>query len=107
MVLIENYVIRQKNNGENFVALLVTGNVEMVKSKDSGKFYATIRKASIPTTFSEMIAKSLIGTKLEGTIEKIPCEPYNYTNPNGDEIEVDYTYEYRQERLEFVEKVEA
>ena len=52
----------------------------MVKSKKTGMYYGTAKKASIPSTFDEETCKSLIGQELDGTIERIECEPYEFAN---------------------------
>ena len=40
----------------------------------------------LPSTFDEDTAKSLIGQELEGTVEKVPCEPYEITNEETGEV---------------------
>lgn len=105
MVIISDYALRTNAQGEDFIALLLTGEVEMVKSTTSGKFYATTRKASVPCTFNETVAKNMIGVKMPGVICKVPCEPYLYLTDSGEEIEIDFTYEYRDEALEVVDHV--
>ena len=48
----------------------------MVQSLDTGKFYATARKASVTSTFNEETAKGLIGTKMPGVIKRVESDPY-------------------------------
>jgi len=50
-------------------------------SKTTGKPYLTARKASIPCTFDEVLAKSLIGQSLPGEIERIEVDEYEFTVP--------------------------
>ena len=76
----------------------------MVKSKEN-KFYATVRKCSVPCTLELAVAKSMVGEKMEGSIIKKPCEPYLYTNPKGETIELEFTYEYVQETSNYVETI--
>ena len=49
MVRIIDVVQRRNSNAETFTAFILSGGGEMVKSQ-KGKFYATARKASIPST---------------------------------------------------------
>ncbi|MGJ8661067.1 MAG: hypothetical protein ACSHXL_03440 [Bacteroidota bacterium] len=105
MVVISNYVIRENADGENFIALLLTGGVEMAKSKKTGKFYATTKNASVPCTFDEEVAKQMVGTKMPGVISKVPCEPFSYLSKSGEEVEIDFTYEYQPEAVTVAEEV--
>jgi hypothetical protein len=72
MVTIVDFVKRQAKEGEEFHALILNGGLEMVKSKNSGRYYATTRKCSITTTFNEVMCKNFPGTVLEGKIVKVP-----------------------------------
>lgn len=105
MVLVSEIKLCKNQQGEQFVALVLTGGLELVTSQTTGKFYATVRKANIPCTFDAEAAKQLIGTRIEGEICKIPCEPYLYKTKEGEEVTLDYTYEYRKEVLEVSEFV--
>ena len=105
MVLISNYNVCKNSDNEKFMSLVVTGDLEMVESQTTGKFYATVRKENVPCTFDEATATGLIGTKMSGVICKIPCEPFSYFNKDGDQITVDYMYEYRREVSEITEIV--
>jgi len=75
MVRIIDYKTRMNADGEPFLALIVQGGISLVKSKESGLYYATAKKASIPSTFDEETCKSLIGQELEGSVERVECEP--------------------------------
>jgi hypothetical protein len=89
-------VERKNSNGEVFTAFILSGGVEMVKSQ-KGKFYATTRKASVPSTLSIIHAKSMIGQKMPGSIVRKVCDPYMYKTQSGEEIELDFTYEYSEQ----------
>ena len=96
MIKVTNYKIKQKSNGETFVTLELTGNLEMVQSQQTGKFYATLRKCSIPSTLDEETAEGIVGTKMEGSIVKQECEPYSYTiQSTGEVITLNYSYQYQ------------
>ena len=96
MVTVIDYHVRESKKGDSFTTLSLQGDLEMIKSQNSGKFYATARRASIIATFDEQACKALIGKTLPGSIEKAPVdEPYDYKIPGSKEsIKLDYTYEY-------------
>jgi len=95
MVHVKNYHVRTSSNGRTFVTLELLGGLEMIQSQQTGKFYATVRKCSVATTFDEEIAKSLIGSSLDGTIEKQECVPYSYTvEKTGEVIQLNYSWGY-------------
>ena len=95
MVTITNIAVRKTKDGKEFTTLELTGGLEMVQSQETGKFYATVRKCSIPSTFDDRIAKTLIGTSIEGNIERFECTPYDYTNPEtGEVMTLGYSWGY-------------
>ena len=96
MVTVTGYNIRKNKGGEDFIALDLTGSLEIVQSQNTGKMYATVRKCSIPSTFDEAIAKMMIGSKIEGDVVRVPCDPYDYTvKRTGEQISLAYTYAYQ------------
>lgn len=96
MVRIINYKERHVENGTSFFVLEIQGGIEMIKSNNSGKYYASAKKATISSTFDETTCKALIGIEMEGEIVKIPCEPFNYTiKDTGESIELSHRYEYQ------------
>ncbi len=96
MIIISDALERKNKDGETFISLIVSGGLEMCKSKD-GKWYATTRKASVPCTLDLALAKQMIGTKMNGSIIKVPCEPYMYKTTTGEEIELAFNYQYTEE----------
>ena len=68
MVTIVDFKLRTNEMQEEFFALTLEGDIELVKSSSTGKFYATARKTSITSTFNEAGCKALLGKKLPGTI---------------------------------------
>lgn len=99
MIRIINYKERVREDGEPFFVLELQGGIQMVKSQQTNKFYVTAKKATIPSTFDEVTCKALIGTELPGTIEKVECDPYEYTiKDTGEVIQLDYRYEYSEEK---------
>lgn len=95
MVTIIGTELKQNSKNETFVALVLQDGLTMVQSKTTGRFYATARKTSITSTFDEQTAKSLIGTKMPGKIEKMPCELYDYVvKETGEMLTLDHTWNY-------------
>lgn len=87
------------NTGENFNSLVIQGGIEMVKSKETGRFYATARKTTIPSTFDEATCKALIGQTMPGNVKKVETEPYDYTvESTGEVIQLSHRYEYVEEK---------
>lgn len=98
MVTIINYKKRITEQGKEFFVLEVQGGIEMVKSRQTNKFYATAKKANIPSTFDELTCQALVGTQMEGKIVKVECEPYDYTiKETGEIIELQHRYVYAQD----------
>lgn len=88
----------QNAEGEEFIAFTLHGDIDLVKSKETGRYYATAAKASITCTFDEATAKSMIGKELPGTIEKVETEPYKYVIPEtGEEITLTHHWDYNPE----------
>jgi len=95
MVTIMDYRISKNADGEEFVSLILEGDLTMVQSQETGSWYATSKRASITSTFDEVKANKLIGRELPGQIIREECEPYLYTVPEtGEEIELSHTYKY-------------
>jgi len=86
---------KRSSEKSEFISLEVMGDLEMVQSQVSGKFYATARKCFLSSTFDAETAKSFIGQTLPGTLERIACEPYTYKVPGTkEEITLSHTYSY-------------
>lgn len=86
-----------KETGDKFCVLELMGEVEVVKSATTGKYYITARKCTIPSTFGLEIAQGLIGTSLAGSIKKVESdEPYDYTLEDGTVIQLEHRWEFVQ-----------
>ena len=95
MITVVDYALRKTQEGREFYALVLQGGLSLVQSKQSGNYYATVKKCSIPSTFDEATAKAMIGEKVPGTVQKKPCESYNFTNKEtGEIITLDYRWVY-------------
>lgn len=101
MVTVINYHVRQRKDGKDFVTLTLQGDIELVQSMETGKFYATARKCSISSTFDEKTAQGLIGTKMPGMIKRVESEPYDFTvQETGEVIKLAHSYEYVPENMD-------
>jgi hypothetical protein len=96
-VKIIDYKQRITDAGKAFFALILQGGIEIITSK-TGKQYITIRKVNLPTTFDELTCQSLVGQDLPGSINKVICDPYEYTIPEtGEVVILTHRYEYIQD----------
>ncbi|MEI6679270.1 MAG: hypothetical protein WCL21_11725 [Mariniphaga sp.] len=86
MVTITDYSLRTTAEGKEFYSIILQGGIEMVKSKATERFYATIKKCSITSTFDEATCKASIGERIPGSIQKQTCEPYSYVAKETGEI---------------------
>lgn len=99
MVTIINFKERNKEDGTSFFVLEVQGGIELVQSQKTKQFYATAKKAYIPSTFDEITCTALIGTQMPGEIEKVDCDPFEYTvQETGEVITLNHRYQYVQEQ---------
>jgi hypothetical protein len=95
MVTIVSYRLNKNSDDEEFISLILEGDLTIVQSNKTGNFYATAKRCSITSTFNEESAKKLIGRELPGQIIREECNPYLYTVPEtGEEIELSHTYKY-------------
>lgn len=106
MVTIVDFEKRENDSGEEFNVLILQGGVEAIISKQSGKPYITARKTSIPCTFGDEFAKSLIGSELPGEIQRIECDEYTYEVPGtGEKLKLSHTYLYNADPANLIETV--
>jgi hypothetical protein len=86
--------------------MALQGDIEVAVSKDTGKPYLTARKTSIPFTFDESIAKTLIGHQLPGGIERIEVKPHEFLVPStGKKIKLSHSYQYLKEPATVMEVI--
>jgi len=98
MVTVSSYAVRTRKDGTTFIALELSGGIELVLSNNSGKFYATVRKTSIPSTFNETIAKGLIGSQMPGSIVRVQVDPYQFVNQRtGEVLTLQHSFSYQPE----------
>ena len=101
MVKVANYHLRKSTReGEEkeFIVLELQGDVELVQSLQTGRYYATAKKCTISSTFNEETAKQLIGSTFPGSIVRVQRDPYEYVIPDtGETIMLSHSYEYKPE----------
>ena len=94
MVTITGLEKRKAADGKPFNVLSLQGSIEVAISKATGKPYLTARKTSIPCTFDEVMAKSLIGQTLPGEIERIEVDEYEFV-VRGTKKKLKLTHSFR------------
>ena len=98
MVKISGFKQRMTAEGKTFVTLELQGEVELIQSSQTGKFYATAKHCSISSTFDEEEAKTLIGKQFPGKIQRVNVEEYDYTiKETGEVIKLCHAYQYSPE----------
>lgn len=97
MVTVIGYNIRtQKDNEQKtYISLELEGDIEMVQSQNTGRFYATVRRCATSSSFDEITAERMVGKQMPGSIERVPCDPYDFTiEATGEVIKVGYRWGY-------------
>lgn len=108
MVRIIGFKQREKEDGTPFFILELQGGVEMIRSTETGQFYATAKKAYVTSTFDEQTCKALIGTEISGTIVKKEVEPYSYVvKETGEELILTHRWLFVPESKEETKQEEA
>jgi hypothetical protein len=101
MVIIKQALERVNKEGKTFISLELTGDVELVQSQTTGRFYATSRRCFISSTFDLPTAEKFVGTSLPGKIARVECDSYEYTVPEtGEIITLGFRYEYQPEAIQ-------
>jgi hypothetical protein len=96
MVTVTNALERVKKDGTSFTVIEISGGAELVLSQTTQRYYATVRRCSVPFTGTLEVAKMLIGQKIDGEIVRVICEPYQFTNPRtGEVLQLQHSYAYR------------
>lgn len=97
MVQIVDYKKRTNSEGEEFFVLILQGGLEMVKSQNTGNYYATAKTASVTSTFNEETCKGLIGQEIPGSVQRIPCDPFELTTEDGEVLTLEHRWSYLKE----------
>ncbi len=86
-VIVTDYKVKEAKDGRSFTLLeLQSSEIEMVQSQQNGRFYATVRKCTVSSTFDERIAKMMVGKAMPGKIVRVECDPYEYTVESTGEV---------------------
>lgn len=88
MVLIEKTRVIESSKGEFCVLDLVSQEPSVKVSKNTGKPYLVLMRASISCTFSKDVAETLVGKTLPGKILKVKVPAYEFSNPTTGEVMV-------------------
>jgi len=106
MVIVKDYAVREAKDGREFIALILQGGLSLIQSQKTGNYYATVKQCSIPSTFDEETAKSFVGEKLPGSVQRISCETYEWTNrESGEVLELSHRWVYVPEGASIDEAV--
>lgn len=106
MVKIINYEKRTNKEGEPFFLLVLQGGLQLVKSKETNRYYATQKQATISSTLDENTCKALIGEEIPGSIVRVETEPYEYTvKETGEIVTLSHRWEYVKESDKLAEIV--
>ncbi len=98
MVQVVGYSLKTPKEGKPYVALELEGEIEMVQSQNTGRFYATVRRCTISSTFDEMTAERMVNKQMAGSIERVSCEPYEFTiRETGEVTLMSYRWDYQPE----------
>ncbi len=96
MVTVSNALERVKKDGTSFTIIEISGGAELILSQTTQRYYATVRRCSVPFTGSLEVAKMLIGQKIDGEIVKVIVPQYEFTNPRtGEVLQLQHSYAYR------------
>ncbi len=96
MVTVTSCLERQRKDGTSFAVLEISGGVELVMSQKTQRYYATLRKCTIPFTGTLETAKLMVGQKIEGNIVRVICEPYEFTSPTtGEVLKLQHSWAYQ------------
>jgi hypothetical protein len=106
MVTIVGFQKRTNAKDQEFNVLVLQGGIELIKSSETGNYYASAKRATITCTFDERMCRQLIGSKLPGTVERVPCEEYDFSIPGTEEVvKLSHTYRYDAEPASVEEHV--
>jgi hypothetical protein len=106
MVEIIGFQKRTNTDGDEFNVLVLQGGIELIKSSETGSYYASAKRTSITCTFDERTCKSLIGSKLPGKVERVDCQPNEFAIPGTEEVvQLPHTFRYNAEPVTAEEHV--
>ena len=108
MVKIIDFVKRTNKEGIAFNSLILQSGIELVKSRETGRYYATAKRTSITSTFDDAMCQSLIGTQIPGSVQRVDTQLYDFTVPGTREVlKLTHRWVYLKEGESVQEKVIA
>ena len=70
----------------------------MVKSRSTGRYYATRKESTVSCTMTKDQCKELIGQELPGSIKRVECEAYEVTDEKtGEILTLNHRWQYSEE----------
>jgi hypothetical protein len=105
MVQVVGYSVKTNKNGEDFVVLELQGDIVMILSKESNRYYASARRCTMASTFDEAVAATLIGKQIPGSIVRVEVEEYEFEDKDGEIKTLNYRYQYQPEAVQETSKV--
>ena len=98
MVTIVNCKQVETAEGKVFTSLEIQGDVRLVQSNVTDKYYLAANRTRISSALPLDFCRTLIGQKLQGTVEKVECQPYEYVNKEtGETMTLYHTFVYSPE----------
>jgi hypothetical protein len=79
---------------EPYTVLVLQGKAVVLQSKATSRPYVSASKTTIPCALDDVLAKSLIGQSLPGSIEKVACTPFEVKLPTGKKIKISEKFQY-------------
>jgi hypothetical protein len=107
MVSVTGFRIVETEEGEKYVRLVLSGDLEMVRSENTGNFYATTRRATISSKFDEDTSQKMIGKELPGTIERVEVDPYEFELDDGTKIQIAHRWIYQESKVKDIKSKAA
>ena len=93
MVQVLGVVERTSSKGNTFRVVIVGNDVQVVFSEEGNPRFDAV-KTGIPSNLPIEALQALIGSKLPGVIVKEECEPYTFTGSDGEDVTLDYRWQY-------------
>ncbi len=99
MVIVKDFHLRQGDK-TSYVSLELEGDLELIQSQNTGRFYATTRRCFIYSTFDEDTAARMVGSEIPGSIVRVPCDVHEYTVPETNEVlQLNFRWDYIPEEI--------
>lgn len=95
MVKVIDYQLKENAKTKmTYSVLVLQGEPEVLISKSSQKPYISARRTSIPCALDESSARALIGSELEGSIERVACTPFEVKLATGKKVKISTAFQF-------------